>query len=101
MSMSRIECESAILRKIKEIAEIYHQYAPEGDYLSMAIVNGTHLSIGNAIKDRDKYPIDSFIRLEEDENIATGYVWETDEDGKSHIKHYIEFDIRDASLVSE
>ena len=48
--MKREECERAILAKMEEIAEIYHQYNPNGVYLTMYIggEDGKHLSVNNA-----------------------------------------------------
>ena len=33
--MNRQQCEAAILEKMKEIVEIYHEYHPLGRYLSL------------------------------------------------------------------
>lgn len=33
--MYRRECESIIIEKLKDIVAIYHEYNPEGEYLSM------------------------------------------------------------------
>ncbi len=37
--MTRKECEEAIEQKLREIVEIYHQYNPQGNYLSMGYIN--------------------------------------------------------------
>lgn len=54
--MTREECEKAILAKIEEIAEIYHQYNPDGKYLDMCMNgdDGTHMSVNNAYFGEDR-----------------------------------------------
>ena len=37
--MNRKECEAAILEKMQEIVAIYHQYNPEGSYLSLTYMD--------------------------------------------------------------
>lgn len=46
--MTREECERAILDKLSEIKAIYHQYNPNGLYLSMTMSEGEKLSVANA-----------------------------------------------------
>ena len=74
--MTREECERAILDKLSEIKAIYHQYNPNGLYLSMVMngTDGTHLSVNNAY-----YPGG------EDEMIPLD-AWETPEFGFSQGK---------------
>lgn len=96
MSMSRIECESALLRKMKEILDIYHEYNPEGDYLTLDIVHNTHINANNCEYTNDK-AISCHMRVEEDENIACSFVYDEDKS----LNHIIHFDIRDASLTTE
>ena len=93
--LSRIECESAILRKMKEIIDIYHEYDPDGDYISLCMINNKSIHVNN-ISYEDGKTINCFMS-DRNENNAFGAVFES---GDSLIKHYIEFDIRDASLVS-
>ena len=50
--MGRIECEKAIIQKMREIMDIYHEYNPDGEYLGMSIVND-HFSVSNAYYDDD------------------------------------------------
>ena len=45
--MTRNECENKIVEKLIEIAEIYNQYNPHDDYLSMTI-QGNNISANNA-----------------------------------------------------
>ena len=37
--MTRQECEQAILQKMEEIVDIYHEYHPEGTYLTLAYID--------------------------------------------------------------
>lgn len=45
--MTRKQCENEILKRLKEIQEIYKQYHPNGDYLSISIGNDC-ISMNNA-----------------------------------------------------
>lgn len=69
--MTREECERAILDKLSEIKAIYHQYNPNGLYLSMVMngEDGTHLSVYNSDypggEDEDK-PLDAWRNSGED-----------------------------------
>lgn len=92
--LSRIECESAILRKMKEIIDIYHEYDPDGDYISLYMLDNKTIHVNNDSYEDGK-TINCFIS-DRNENNAIGTVFE----GGNLIRHYIEFDIRDASLVS-
>ena len=99
--LSRIECESAIMRKLKEIVEIYHQYDPDGDYLTMDMIHGNHLNVSNNPYESNK-PLECRLELENDENIAIGWVFsDPNSEGHRSATHSIRFDIRDAHLVSE
>lgn len=93
--LSRIECESAILRKMKEIIDIYHEYDPDGNYISLCMLNNKSIHINNVSYEDDK-AINCFMS-DRNENNAFGAVFRS---GNGLIMHYIEFDIRDASLVS-
>ena len=44
--MTREECEKILIEKLKEMQEIYKQYNPEGEYLTMCIMTD-YLSINN------------------------------------------------------
>ena len=44
--MGRIECEKAIIQKMREIMDIYHEYNPDGDRLTMYVI-GDHYSVDN------------------------------------------------------
>ena len=46
-SLTRLQAEKAMLKKLAEIVEIYLQYDPNAEYLSATYLNG-HLSIDNA-----------------------------------------------------
>lgn len=93
--LSRIECESAILRKMKEIIDIYHEYNPDGDYISLCMTNNESIHVNN-ISYEDGKAIHCFMS-DRNGNNALGTVFKS---GNNPIAHYIEFDIRDASLVS-
>lgn len=40
--MTRIEAETRIMEKLREIDEILHEYVPEQNYLSLTILDGHH-----------------------------------------------------------
>ena len=50
--MGRIECEKAIIQKMREIMDIYHAYNPDGKRLYMTIHND-HYSVNNIFYDDD------------------------------------------------
>lgn len=60
--MTRQECEKAIMKKAREMVDILHQYAPEGNHLSLAYINEDgdgYISIHNCYWNEDKEnPID-------------------------------------------
>lgn len=59
--MGRIECEKAIIEKMREIMDIYHEYNPDGKRLSMAIIHD-HFSVSNAYYEEDyEHQIDAWI----------------------------------------
>lgn len=45
--MTRSECESKIMAKLKEIVAIYHKYNPAGTYLSMIYLDDDWLHVNN------------------------------------------------------
>lgn len=51
--MTREECEWAMLNKLHEIYDIYHQYNAEGEYLSLSVTAGKHFSANNAYYGED------------------------------------------------
>lgn len=59
--MKKQLCESLLISKLYEINDIYNKYNPEGNYLTLAIVNGSFI-INNDHYDRDKNnPIDIYV----------------------------------------
>lgn len=42
--MTRAECETKILEKMKEIWNIYREYNPEGNYFTAYVINHPHPS---------------------------------------------------------
>lgn len=69
--MRRKECEELILKKLKEIYKIYHEYNPQGEYLTLCIMKGRQgwsLWANNRYYGEDKNkPID-FTNYPEGEN---------------------------------
>lgn len=68
--MTRIECEQKILEKLDEIREIYLQYNPGGDYLSL-FCSKSGTSVNNEYWDggMDEYtPIRAVKYQEEDDD---------------------------------
>ena len=63
--MTKIECEAAVLKKLLEIEEICKQYNPDGNYISMCILNG-HYSVNNDYQEADKdHPLNAWYRPDE------------------------------------
>lgn len=60
--MEREKCEKLILEKLKEIKDIYLEYNPKGEYLSLSIIvkkNKAYLGFNNQHYGEDKKkPID-------------------------------------------
>lgn len=57
--MERRDCEIIILALMKQIAEIYHQYNPDGKYLTLTYIkdddDGTdYIDFNNRYYDEDK-----------------------------------------------
>lgn len=64
--MNRKETEQAMMEKLTEIVDIYHQYNPNGTYLAVSYVDG-YLSIWNAHYGSDSAkPINVFRASEND-----------------------------------
>lgn len=58
--MNRKEVEQAMMQKLEESVELYHQYNASGEYLAMTYVGGTFY-INNAYYDTDgAKPVDTF-----------------------------------------
>lgn len=69
--MTREECERAILDKLSEIKAIYHQYNPNGLYLTMTMTEGTNLFVANADYnggDDEDRPLDAWRKPDEEYN---------------------------------
>lgn len=63
--MTRRECEQAIVEKLREIWDIYQEYYPGGDHISL-IVTGDSAMVYNAHWDEDTLrPLDYYGRVEE------------------------------------
>ena len=67
--MTREECESKILEKLKDIKKIYESYNCEDKYLIMVILTNS-ISFNNSYfrDDYDLPVIDKIVFLDEDEN---------------------------------
>ena len=69
--MTRQECENLIIEKLKEIDKIHKEYNPNGDYLSMCILNNDY-NVNNEYWDDDtNYPIQRYyldLEFEEEED---------------------------------
>lgn len=58
--MGRIECEKAIIQKMREIMDIYHEYNPDGERLTLWVLED-HYSIANAYwKDDAEHPLSAW-----------------------------------------
>lgn len=69
--MTRKECEQAIVKKLREIWDIYQRYYPGGDKLSVIVTDQTAL-VFNAHWDDDVVrELDYYERVEEVEEDAT------------------------------
>lgn len=59
--MTKVECESIIIEKLKEIMSIYHEYNPEGNRLSLYVMND-HYSVNNDYYEADcKKPLSAWV----------------------------------------
>lgn len=55
--MDRRQCESLIMEKLEEIVAIYHEYNPEGRYITLTYANysgAEYFDIVNRYYDEDK-----------------------------------------------
>lgn len=55
--MNKKQCEKLILEKLKEIGDIYLQYNPKGDYLSLCFMNEDnelYFSFNNDYNEKDQ-----------------------------------------------
>ena len=72
--MGRIECEKAIIQKMREIMDIYHEYNPDGEYLSMTIVND-HFSVNNIYFEDDyEHQIQAWVEDSYEDVYSNNYV---------------------------
>ena len=70
--MTRKECERAIVKKLREIWDIYQLYFPGGKYLGLQ-VSTDHASVCDAYWEEDKEkPLDYYEFVEEVGADATG-----------------------------
>jgi len=68
--ISRQECEEQILELLKEIREVYREYYPQGEYLTMCLNEGT-IHFNNAWFTDDYHsPIDGWL---DEQGIFTSY----------------------------
>lgn len=58
--MGRIECEKAIIQKMREIMDIYHEYNPSGERLTMYVIDD-HYSVDNIYwKEDAEHPLSAW-----------------------------------------
>ena len=63
--MDRAECEAKLVALVREAWEVYKEYHPEGEILSMSAFNGD-VSVFNRHYDEDaNYPISAWKQYEE------------------------------------
>lgn len=58
--MEREECEKQIRDLMIQIDEIYHEYNPDGDYLTLAIMGDTLMANNMAYADDADNPLDIY-----------------------------------------
>lgn len=63
--MTRKECEQAISKKLREIWDIYQEYNPGGDRLSVLVTDRTAIVFNGDFLDDGPKPLDFFARAEE------------------------------------
>lgn len=54
--MTRNECERKLVKQLQEVWKTYHEYNPEGKYLSISFMDGDWVNCNNAhfAEDRQK-----------------------------------------------
>jgi hypothetical protein len=63
--MTRRECEKAIVKKLREIWDIYQQYHPGGDWLNVYVTDHS-AAVFNAYWSEDELkPLDYYVLVEE------------------------------------
>ena len=62
MKLSRNEFEDLLLKKLYEIKELYQEYAPGKDYLSMTIINGAIMANNGYMDEDADLPVDFYAR---------------------------------------
>lgn len=71
--MTKAECELLILHKTEEIFKIYREYNPDGNYLTMYVLNG-HVSCSNNYQEADsEHPISAWYAPEEEDQWMSSY----------------------------
>lgn len=68
--MNKKQCEKLILKKLKEIKDIYLQYNPKGDYLNVFFMkedNELYFGFNNSYTEKDQSKPINFARFEKDE----------------------------------
>ncbi len=65
--MGRVECEKAIIQKMREIMDIYHEYNPDGEFLGMHI-------------DKDHYTVVNLYHSDDYDNQIYAWVEDSYED---------------------
>lgn len=63
--MTRKECEQAIVKKLREIWDVYQRYYPGGDALTVLVTDRTAIVFNADYLDGGAKPLDCFVRSEE------------------------------------
>lgn len=66
--MKRAECEKQIRDLMLQIDKVYHEYNPEGTYLSLSIVDGNLMANNRYYSDDADHPIDMFKVIKRKDN---------------------------------
>ena len=59
--MTRQKCEQKLLKKLREMVDILHEYSPGSKYLSASYCEG-HYSVSNVPQDKEENEISAFWR---------------------------------------
>lgn len=73
--MTRRECEQAIVKKLREIWDIYQRYYPGGDGLSVIVTDHSAIVFNAHWEDSVERKLDYYERVEEVEDDATDEWW--------------------------
>lgn len=69
--MNRAECEAKLEALFREALDVYKQYNPEGERLTMFTTKGSIVIFNDRFEDDSELPIDIFTPVEKTEEGAT------------------------------